>query len=91
MMPDVIICKKQRYLAHIEGIRVELNEGGNSIVLRRGSFGDAVRELQELLKVKGFELAIDSDFGPATELAVMVLQKNNDLIVDVIVGRNTWK
>lgn len=77
-------------LAQIEGIRVALNEGGNSIVLRRGSFGDAVRELQELLTAKGFNLSIDNDFGSATELAVMMFQKNNGLVVDGIVGQNTW-
>jgi putative chitinase len=78
-------------LANIEGIRVSLNEGGNTIVLRRGSFGDAVRELQELLVTKGFNLSIDNDFGAATELAVNMYQKNHDLVADGIVGRNTWE
>lgn len=82
--------KAKTALANIEGIRVALNEGGNSTVLRRGSFGDAVRELQELLIAKGFDISIDSDFGPATELAVMMFQKNNSLVVDGIIGRNTW-
>jgi putative chitinase len=77
-------------LANIEGIRVSLNEGGNTTVLRRGSFGDAVRELQELLVTKGFNISIDSDFGAATELAVSMFQKNNGLVADGIVGRNTW-
>lgn len=82
--------KAKRAIARIEGIGVALREGGNSVVLRRGSFGDAVRELQELLKTKGFDVAIDSDFGPATELAVMILQKDNGLRVDGIVGQKTW-
>ncbi|MCB2148969.1 MAG: peptidoglycan-binding protein [Deltaproteobacteria bacterium] len=83
--------KAKTALANIEGIRVALNEGGNTVVLRRGSFGDAVIELQELLKTKGYNIAIDNDFGPATELAVMMFQKQNDLVVDGIVGRNTWE
>ncbi len=78
-------------LARIEGIRVALNEGGNTIVLHRGSFGDAVRELQELLTAKGYGIAIDSDFGPATELAVKMFQKSNGLTEDGIVGQYTWK
>lgn len=82
--------KAKNALANIEGIRVALSEGGNTIVLRRGSFGDAVRELQELLVAKGFAISIDSDFGAATELAVMTFQKSNGLTVDGIVGRNTW-
>lgn len=77
-------------LANIEGIRISLNEGGNTIVLRRGSFGDAVKELQELLVAKGFNISIDSDFGAATELAVTMFQKNSGLVADGIVGRNTW-
>lgn len=82
--------KAKTAIAHIEGIRVSLNEGGNTIVLRRGSFGDAVRELQELLLAKGFALSIDNDFGPATELAVTTFQKNNGLVADGIVGQKTW-
>lgn len=82
--------KAKTSLAAIEGIKVALAEGGNSVVLRRGSFGDAVSELQELLRVKGFALSIDSDFGAATELAVMMFQKNSNLLVDGIVGQNTW-
>lgn len=77
-------------LSKIEGLRVALDEGGNTVVLRRGSFGDAVAELQALLRAKGFDLSVDSDFGPATELAVMLFQKHKGLSVDGIVGRNTW-
>ena len=62
-------------LASIEAVRVALNEGGNTVVLRRGSFGSAVAELQKLLIVQGFDLSIDGDYGAATELAVMMVQK----------------
>ncbi len=82
--------KAKTALATIDSIRVALDEGGNAIVLRRGSFGDAVRELQELLIDNDFDITIDSDFGPATELAVTLFQKNNGLIVDGMVGQNTW-
>lgn len=82
--------KAKTALASIEGIRVALSEGGNTIVLRRGSFGDAVMELQKLLKEKGYDITIDNDFGSATELAVMMFQKENNLVVDGIVGQNTW-
>ncbi len=82
--------KAKTALANIEGIQVSISEGGNTIVLRRGSFGDAVRDLQELLVSQGFNISIDSDFGPATELAVMTFQKSNSLKVDGIVGNKTW-
>lgn len=83
--------KAKTSLAGIEGIRVALSEGGNTVVLRRGSFGNAVIELQELLITKGFDISIDSDFGPATELAVMMVQKSSGLKVDGIVGHKTWE
>ena len=67
-----------------------LGQGGRAIVLRRGSSGDEVGELQELLVGKGFDISTDRDSGPATELAVRMLQKNGGLAVDGIVGRRTW-
>lgn len=49
--------------------------------LRRGSFGDDVRELQRFLKV-----TVDGYFGPKTEAAVKVYQRENGLTVDGVVG-----
>jgi len=43
-----------------------------------------------MLQKLGFPLAIDQDFGPATELAVMRFQAGKKLDVDGIVGKNTW-
>lgn len=83
--------KAKKELAKIEGISIALHEGGNSVVLRRGSFGDAVRGLQQLLRTKGYTLAIDGDFGAATELAVMMWQQQHQLNADGIVGRQTWQ
>lgn len=82
--------RAKQALAAIEGLRVATSEGGGTIVLRRGSFGDAVGELQGLLNGKGYHLTIDNDYGAATELAVMVFQGDNGLLADGIVGRNTW-
>lgn len=61
--------------------------------LRRGSNGDSVRELQEILDRLGYDLGkcgIDSDFGRATEKAVKAFQKNAGIGVDGIVGAATW-
>ncbi|GAB2682645.1 peptidoglycan-binding protein [Aliiglaciecola aliphaticivorans] len=82
--------KAKNALAAIEGIRVALNEGENAVVLRRGSFGDKVGELQQLLVDKGFVISIDNDFGAGTEGAVIMFQKQNGLKVDGIVGKSTW-
>lgn len=82
--------KAKTALANIEAIRVSYHEGGNTNVLRRGSFGAAVGELQLLLSEKGYKLAIDNDFGPSTELAVLMFQKSSRLVADGIVGKKTW-
>jgi len=55
-------------------------------VLRRGSRGAAVRDLQSRLG----GLAADGVFGPATEARVREYQRANRLIVDGIVGPQTW-
>ena len=83
--------KAKTALAAIEGIMIASIEGADSIVLRRGSFGDSVEKLQKLLVNNGFNLSIDSDFGAATELAVMLFQKQHGLVVDGIVGNKTWE
>jgi peptidoglycan hydrolase-like protein with peptidoglycan-binding domain len=53
--------------------------------LVRGSKGDAVAELQRLLKI-----TVDGDFGPKTEKAVKDFQKAKKLTVDGKVGPQTW-
>lgn len=60
-------------------------------VLRRGSRGGDVKSLQALLNAKaGQRLAVDGDFGPATEGSVKKVQKYLGLAVDGIVGTHTW-
>jgi putative chitinase len=59
-------------------------------VLRRGSAGDAVSQLQSRLRVAGYPIAVDGDFGPATELAVAHYQADQHLAADGIVGPQTW-
>lgn len=82
--------RAKQALAAMDGIRIALNEGGHTIVLRRGSFGDAVGELQQLLRAKGYDISVDNDFGAATELAVVHFQGRKGLVKDGIVGKNTW-
>ena len=60
--------------------------------LRLGRGGRAVREVQDLLnKVSGSGLVVDGIFGPKTHEAVMRFQIMNQLSVDGIVGKRTWK
>ena len=55
------------------------------MILKQGSQGKEVREIQKLLKI-----VIDGHFGKKTHNAVCVWQKENGLVVDGIVGPATW-
>ena len=59
-------------------------------MLVRGDQGDDVAELQRALQRAGFSLiAIDGDFGPATEAAVRAFQQREGLTVDGKAGPMT--
>ncbi|WP_224366097.1 C40 family peptidase [Hyalangium versicolor] len=59
--------------------------------LREGSKGASVRDLQNLLKSKGFNPGpVDGQFGPKTKAAVLSFQKAKGISVDGIVGPQTW-
>ncbi|MGB3653214.1 MAG: peptidoglycan-binding domain-containing protein, partial [Rivularia sp. (in: cyanobacteria)] len=60
------------------------------MVLKKGSKGSDVTKLQQRLKNLGYySSAIDGDFGPKTEAAVIAYQKNNYLVADGVVGDET--
>lgn len=54
-------------------------------ILRRGSFGPDVGELQRLLGVRD-----DNSFGSGTEQAVIAFQASRGLAQDGVVGAETW-
>ncbi|BAY38203.1 hypothetical protein NIES2111_25480 [Nostoc sp. NIES-2111] len=54
------------------------------------SSGVAVRVLQRLLVANGYPIKIDGHFGALTESAVKAFQDRQNLIVDGIVGTQTW-
>jgi len=55
------------------------------MTLKLGSKGEAVKTLQEFLKI-----TTDGNFGPKTESAVKSWQKSHGLLADGIVGSKTW-
>ncbi|MFK7943175.1 MAG: N-acetylmuramidase domain-containing protein [Paracoccaceae bacterium] len=59
-------------------------------VLRIGAKGDEVMVLQNALRALGYHLHLDGDFGPATRRMVMEFQRDNDQVVDGIIGPQTW-
>jgi peptidoglycan hydrolase-like protein with peptidoglycan-binding domain len=58
-------------------------------MLRKGSSGPAVRELQGNLRALGHGTRVDGSFGPETEKAVRAFQASSRLPVDGVVGPRT--
>jgi len=56
------------------------------MLLKKGSIGNEVKLLQEFLNIGN-----DGIFGSGTEKSVKEWQTKNGLLVDGIVGPNTWK
>lgn len=59
--------------------------------IRQGSLGQPVRRLQYLLKARGACVAVDGIFGPRTTAALRTYQGIHGLVVDGIVGPQTWR
>lgn len=58
--------------------------------VKKGSAGILVVELQSKLRVLGYNIEADGDFGTKTQVAVVDFQKKNGLVPDGIVGNLTW-
>lgn len=69
------------------GTDPEIDSPKKRPILKRGSTGEDVREVQTILQIK-----VDGQFGPITEAAVKGFQRESDidLKVDGIVGPATW-
>ncbi len=64
----------------------------SAAVLRQGSKGDEVKEVQRRLKLWGYyDGGVDGVFGKATRSAVIYFQKKNGLTADGVVGKATYK
>ncbi|MGF7005784.1 N-acetylmuramidase domain-containing protein [Aminobacter sp. BE322] len=60
-------------------------------MLRMGSKGAKVRELQALLVRAGHPVKVDGDFGPTTRDAVRAFQKANRIKADGVAGPETFR
>ena len=61
-------------------------------VLRQGSKGGEVKEVQRRLKLWGYyKGSVDGVFGAGTRSAVVAFQKKNGLTADGVVGKTTYK
>ena len=89
-----------RYLAVLAGIPEDYRGGGIPLypgtLLRRGSTGAAVRQLQTFLsKIAEFnssipKVSVTGNFGQETQNAVLAFQRNYGLPARGVVGLSTW-
>lgn len=59
-------------------------------LLKRGSKGEFVALLQEMLCHVLYPISIDGRFGPETEKAVLDFQRLHQLKQDGLAGTKTW-
>lgn len=57
---------------------------------QRGDVGQGVRVWQQVLRERGYSLAVDGQFGRYTEAAVRDWQRRTRIHVDGIAGPGTW-
>lgn len=92
--PQHFIDFKKRVKAKLEGKDVEDIKVDTTPVLQNGDKGAYVKKLQESLHRLGYDLGeygIDSNFGDSTEKAVRSFQKDQKILIDGIVGNETWR
>lgn len=64
--------------------------GDSSSYIARGENSWRVTRVQQRLKDRGWNIAVDGSFGPATESTVRSFQAEKGLAADGIVGPATW-
>ena len=76
--------------AELQTVGVE--ETLQAAVLKQGSSGGEVKEVQKKLKQWGYyKGSVDGVFGAGTKAAVIAFQKKNGLTADGVVGKATYK
>jgi cell wall-associated NlpC family hydrolase len=56
-----------------------------------GSSGNAVRQVQQRLRDRGWNISVDGTFGPTTDKVVRSFQQDKQLHDDGVVGPKTWE
>jgi hypothetical protein len=81
--------KMKQYYEELEGAPAKVPSSAG--MLRAGSKGAKVRDLQALLVRAGYSVNVDGDFGSSTERAVKAFQMKNKLEVDGVAGPRTME
>ncbi|MFY4775343.1 L,D-transpeptidase family protein [Metabacillus sp. RGM 3146] len=94
--PVIITTSSKSFDSIAKSNGYNVKTGGDSSssgeMLKRGSRGNSVADLQRKLTSLGFSTGkIDGIFGSATEKAVRNFQKSRGLVSDGIVSSATWK
>ena len=85
------VCPAAAYAAALPKTE-EAQTAVAAAVLRQGSTGGEVKEVQRRLKKWGYYSgAVDGIFGSGTKKAVISFQKKNGLTADGVVGKATYK
>ncbi|MFB7231411.1 peptidoglycan-binding protein [Streptomyces fimicarius] len=58
--------------------------------LGNGATGANVTTAQYLLRGHGYDISVDSDFGPGTENTVLAFQESKGYAADGVIGAETW-
>ena len=95
-----VTAQKWNWWGELSGVQYSV-EGGDAPMpseetrptLRKGSRGEYVKQLQQILMSKGYSVGsygADGIFGTATDIAVRRAQEDAGLVIDGIVGPKTW-
>lgn len=88
---DVLVTKTKGHTVIVT--KSEAKEGNDMKdlpLVQYGSKGSAVKALQKMLRNKGYELAVDGDFGKNTLTKTKNFQKSEGLAQDGRCGKKTW-
>lgn len=58
--------------------------------MRSGMRGNDVRQVQQRLRDRGWNIGVDGVFGPGTDAIVRAFQRDKGLAADGVVGPKTW-
>ena len=87
---SLVNTNKTQYVAN--GEKAQSEYVLEAAVLKQGSSGQEVKEVQRRLKLWGYyNGAVDGTFGAGTRNAVIAFQKKNGLKADGVVGKSTYK
>jgi len=75
----------------VDGVVGPETWGALFVTVQKDDHGNAVRAVETLLNAHGLDIEVDGDFGDETDDAVRSFQQSSGLVVNGIVGPQTWE